>query len=265
MSIRLDGLLNETASVVARDFPIRVLIISEVRFLRESLAEFLARDNSISISGLIGAPEEFLPGVHANSTDIVLLDEAFSNGPIMTGWIRSIAPQILVVVIAVAETAEEIITWAEAGVAGYVPRTASLADIAPLLVEIRLGKQPCLASVAAGLLRRLYNVGGAKISDRVALPKLTAREAQIAQLIAEGMSNKDIARHLDIGVATAKTHVHNLLRKLNLRRRGQTAIWMQEHRDGLSLIRKIRPRARPEGEKRFAEQTMLKQKDRAGA
>lgn len=263
--MRSNNLLQELASPAASNFPVRILIISEVRFLRESLAELLGRDNLISISGFFGEMEEFLPGIHAGSTDIVLLDEAFPDGPAVIGQIRNIAPEILVVVIAVAETAEKIITWAEAGVAGYVPRTAGLADIVPLLVEIRLGKQPCLSSVAAGLLRRLYNVGGANggIRETLSLPKLTAREAQIAQLIAEGMSNKDVARHLDIGVATAKTHVHNLLRKLNLRRRGQTAVWMQEHRDRLS--RKIRPRTRPEGENRFAEEIMLEQKDRAGA
>jgi DNA-binding NarL/FixJ family response regulator len=207
MIMRFKNLPQEPASPAASDFPVRILIVSEVRFLRESLAELLGRDDAISISGLFGRLEEFLPGIHAGSTDIVLLDEAFPDGPAVIGRIRNIAPQILVVAIAVAETAENIITWAEAGVAGYVPRTASLAEIVPLLVEIRLGKQPCLASVAAGLLRRLYIVGGAN-----------------------GMSNKDIARHLDIGVATAKTHVHNLLRKLNLRRRGQTAMWMREHR-----------------------------------
>jgi DNA-binding NarL/FixJ family response regulator len=211
------------------------MIVSEVRFLRESLAELLGRDNSISISGLFGELEEFLPAIHAGSSDIVLLDEAFPDGPALIGRIRNVAPQILVVVIAVAETAENIITWAQSGAAGYVPRTAGLSEIVPLLVEIRLGNQPCLASVAAGLLRRLYIVGGANgvIRGTETFPKLTAREAQIAQLIAEGMSNKDIARHLDIGVATAKTHVHNLLHKLNLRRRGQTAKWMREHRDDL--------------------------------
>jgi DNA-binding NarL/FixJ family response regulator len=234
MIMRSNDLLH-LAGPAASDLSVRILIVSEVRFFRESLAELLGRDNSISISGSFGELEEFLPAISAGSTDIVLLDEAFPDGPAVIGRIRNVAPQILVVVIAVAETAENIITWAEAGAAGYVPRTAALAEIVPLLVEIRLGNQPCLASVAAGLLRRLYIGGGANgvIREIQSLPKLTAREAEIAHLIAEGMSNKDIARHLDIGVATAKTHVHNLLRKLNLRRRGQTAMWMREHGNGL--------------------------------
>jgi DNA-binding NarL/FixJ family response regulator len=228
-----DNVPKQSASPAANDCPARILIVSEVRFVRESLAELLGRDNSISISGLFGDLEELLLGIRPGSTDIVLIDEAFPEGPAVIGRIRTIAPQILAVVIAVKETAENIITWAEAGVAGYIPKTAGLAEIVPLLVQIRLGKQPCLTNVAAGLLRRLYIVGAANggFPETESLPKLTAREAEIAQLIAEGMSNKDIARHLDIGVATAKTHVHNLLRKLNLRRRGQTANWVREHRD----------------------------------
>ena len=263
--MRFKNLLQESASPAGSDLPVRIMIASEVRFLRESLAEFLGRDNSVSVSGSFGELKEFLSGIYAGSTDIVLLDEAYPDGPTVIGRIRNIAPHILVVVIAVAETAENIITWAEAGAAGYVPRTAGLAEIVPLLVEIRLGNQPCLASVAAGLLRRLYNVGGASgaIREIQSLPKLTAREAQIAQLIAEGMSNKDIARHLGIGVATAKTHVHNLLKKLNLRRRGQTAMWIREHRDRLS--QRIRPRGQPECENRFAEGFVLEQKHRAEA
>ena len=62
-------------------------------------------------------------------------------------------------------------------------------------------------------------------------PMLTTRETQIAQMIVAGMSNKDIARRLNIGLATAKTHVHHLLGKLNLQRRGQAASWMREQRD----------------------------------
>ena len=52
------------------------------------------------------------------------------------------------------------------------------------------------------------------------------RELEIARLISAGLSNKEIARRLDIGVATTKSHVHNALAKLNLQRRGQMATWM---------------------------------------
>jgi len=119
-------------------------------------------------------------------------------------------------VIAVAETPEKVIAWAEAGAAGYIPKTASLADIAPLLVGILRGKQACSESVAAGLFRRLSIASRVNGGNRGtgSAPALTAREAQIAQMIAAGMSNKGIARCLNIGRAAAKTHVHHLIGKL---------------------------------------------------
>jgi two-component system nitrate/nitrite response regulator NarL len=164
-----------------------------------------------------------------NQPDIVLLDEALPGGLTAVGQIRGVAPQSTIVVIAVAEIAEEVIAWAEAGVAGYVPKTAGLADLAPLLVDIRRGGQPCSPRVVAGLLRQLSN-GANGGNHNASPPALTAREMQIAQMISAGMSNKDIARNLNIALSTAKTHVHHFLGKLNLQRRGQAASWVYGHR-----------------------------------
>ena len=61
------------------------------------------------------------------------------------------------------------------------------------------------------------------------MPPLTARERQIIGMIGAGLSNKDIARQLNIGLATTKSHVHNLLGKLNIQRRGQAAAWLREY------------------------------------
>jgi two-component system, NarL family, nitrate/nitrite response regulator NarL len=203
-----------------------------VRFLRESLAEVLPREGRLLIAGLFSNPQEALRGIVELQPDIVLLDEAFPDGPAVVGQIRYIAPPVLVVTIAVAETPEEVVAWAEAGAAGYIPSTASLADMCRLLVEITRGEQACSPSVAAALLRRLSNGVATKSRSHgsTSLPMLTAREEQIAEMIVAGLSNKDIARRLDIGLATAKTHVHHLLGKLGLQRRGQAASWMREHR-----------------------------------
>ena len=213
--------------------PIRILVLSDVRFIRESLAEALPPDGTLSVSGLAVDLQSAITDLAGNQPDIVFLDAGLPDGPIAVERIRDIAPQTPVVVIAVAETADEVIAWAEAGAAGYIPKTASLADIAPLLVGIVQGRQACSETVAAGLLRRLSSTGSANGGAHGAAPPpaLTAREAQIARMIAAGMSNKDIARCLNIGIATAKTHVHHLLGKLNLQRRGQAAGWMRERRD----------------------------------
>jgi DNA-binding NarL/FixJ family response regulator len=185
------------------------------------------------VSGIFADASEAIQDLANNQPDIVLLDEALPEGLIAVGRIRAVAPQLPVVVIAVAETAEEVVAWAEAGAAGYIPRTAGVADIAPLLVDISGGAQPCPPGVAAGLLRRISSgCGPNRENNKVTSSSaLTVRETQVAQMIVAGMSNKEIARRLSIGLATAKTHVHNILGKLNLQHRSQTASWVREHRD----------------------------------
>ncbi|MGA2289950.1 MAG: response regulator transcription factor [Bradyrhizobium sp.] len=218
------------ANQIEVQLPLRIEIISDIRFTRESLSELLPRDGVLSILGSFAGLEEALVTLRQRQPQIVMIDEALPGGRAAIGQIRAEAPEVLVVVMAVTETAEKIVTWAELGAAGYIPKTAALADIAPALLNIAGGRQACTENVAAGLMRRLSMVGPAAGKTRKPMPALlTTRERQIAQLVASGLSNKDIARHLNIGLATTKTHVHHLLAKLNLERRGQAASWLNDH------------------------------------
>jgi DNA-binding NarL/FixJ family response regulator len=208
-----------------------VLVISTVRLLRDAVGASIRCNQAFSISGFSGNPMETLAMALDRQPDIALLDAAFPGGIDIVGRIRHVAPRTLIIVLFVPETNETIIAWAGAGVAGYIPDTVGPADLAPFLAAIIRGERPSSERTTAGLLRR---VAGAKRSDSVQvqaslLPVLTARERQIVQLIDAGFSNKEIARRLNIEVATTKSHVHNLLGKLALQRRGQVALWMRLH------------------------------------
>ena len=118
----------------------------------------------------------------------------------------------------------------EAGVICYVPDTAALANLVRLIVDIHGGEQLCSGRVAAELLHRIAVTESLGIG-RNALslaPALTRREREAAELIATGLSDKEIARRLNISLATAKLHVHNLLGKLNVQRRGQVVVRLHE-------------------------------------
>jgi two-component system nitrate/nitrite response regulator NarL len=126
-----------------------------------------------------------------------------------------------------AETEENVIKWGEAGVASYIPRTATLADVVAALGNTMRGEQSCSARISATLLHRLAEHPAQ--SRRADQSFLTAREVEIVQLLAMGLSNKEIARRLHIGLTTTKSHVHNLLTKLELPRRGHAANWLRQH------------------------------------
>jgi two-component system, NarL family, nitrate/nitrite response regulator NarL len=202
------------------DAPADALIISEVRFLRESLAEILTRAAGVRVCRHSATLAQALAMTAAQPPEIVLLDVAFPDGIEAVARLSAVLPQASVVALAVAETPENVLAWAEAGIAGYVPNTASVDDLVSLIGQIRRGEQTCPSRIAGSLLRRL----GA--SERLVRPSpspapLTRRELEISRLVAAGLSNKDIARRLGISLGTTKSHVHNLLSKLSLQRRGE--------------------------------------------
>jgi two-component system, NarL family, nitrate/nitrite response regulator NarL len=209
---------------------VRILLVWGVRFTRECLAEILERDPLVSVVGVCADLSEALalnPALHA---DIVLLDARIPEGPAAVRRALEIVPGMRIVVSAVRETEDDIVAWAEAGVIGYIPRTVALADFVRLVMEIHSGEQICSGRVAAGLLRRLAVSSGRSAGRNAALriPALTNRERQAAELIRRGLSDKEIARRLNISLATTKSHVHNLLGKLNARRRTQVAEHLRE-------------------------------------
>ena len=198
---------------------IGAVILSEVRFLRECLAEILDRDPGLRIRGACATFAHVLETVLTVRPEIILLDAAFPDGIATARGLHAAVPTSQIVVIAIAETEENVLAWAEAGVAGYVPNTASLEELTALLRQINRGEQSCSSRISGTLLRR---VGSVARSDRPAALQaepLTSREMEILHLIGAGLSNKDIARRLGISVGTTKSHVHSLLGKMKLRRR----------------------------------------------
>jgi two-component system, NarL family, nitrate/nitrite response regulator NarL len=217
---------------------VSVLIMSEIRLLGEGLALALAHEGSISVCGYSGDLAETIGKIRLLQPDIVLLNATLQAGVDIIERVRAIAPEARVVALAVADEPDNIISWAEAGAAGYIPADTALHDLVPFLTDIIRGEQPCSGRVAAGLFARLSIVAraGNLGTGDPSRPLPTAREMQILRLIAEGLSNKEIARQLNIGLATTKSHVHNLLGKLGLQTRAQAASWISGHGVGPSRL-----------------------------
>lgn len=210
--------------------PFCVFILSEIRLLAEGLCQALEHDGQFSLCWSSTDVEDGLARISELQPGIVLLDALLQDGPSLVGRVLRIAPHIKVIVFAVAETSGNVIAWAEAGVAGYIPRTAALADVVGLVSTIMQDGQVCSSGVASGLLRRLSHLAnsGRRVSNAPPVQDLTVREIQVTELLAAGLSNKEIARNLKIGVATTKSHVHNVLGKLRVQRRGQAALWISD-------------------------------------
>jgi DNA-binding NarL/FixJ family response regulator len=214
------------ASLTAFDVPASVLIASEVRFLRESLAEILTRVPGIRVCGQSGTLAHALGIAQAHRPEVVLLDVAFPGGIQAAKTLSVSIPEASLVALAIAETEENVLAWAEAGIAGYVPNTASVNDLVSLIAQIRRGEQTCSTRIVGSLLRRVGASARARRPPPPPATPLTRREFEISRMIAVGLCNKDIARRLGISLSTTKSHVHNLLGKLSVQRRGEVMMVM---------------------------------------
>ncbi len=163
-----------------------------------------------------------------NRIDILLMDASMQDALEAAHEIREKFPLVRTIIFAVVDEVENILKWVEAGVIGFVPCTSSINDVTKLVSDILLGKQQCSEQVASALMHKIASMGihhERRRSQRSSV-LLTKREREIMRLLTDGMSNKEIARLLNIEVATAKSHVHNLMTKLNLKRRSQASNWI---------------------------------------
>ena len=208
-----------------------ILVVWAVRYTRESLAEILERDPLVSVVGQCASLAEATARSSNLQADIVLLDSRIPDGPAAVRHALDIAPDMRIIACSVRETEDDIIAWAEAGVIGYIPRTAALADFVRLIIDIHNGEQISSGRIVTGLLRRIASTARRRANRDTALPlpALTKREREAAELIRTGLSDKEIARQLNISLATTKSHVHNLLGKLQVQRRSQVAEYLREY------------------------------------
>ena len=194
----------------------------------------LSQARGVRVLGTASHREEILTRLAEAPPDIVLVDFVMPEAASIVADIRRRAPSVKVVAITLGETEAEVIQLAEAGVAGYVLPDGSLDDLIIAVESAVRGELYCPPRVAFTLLRRVGAIAlgraTAKQSDAAPSPvdELTGREREILQLVAQGMSNKQIARQLGIEVATAKNHVHNILRKLHVHRRIEASDWYRQ-------------------------------------
>jgi DNA-binding NarL/FixJ family response regulator len=148
---------------------------------------------------------------------VVVVDLAASDG---VGAVRSVfdtVPHASVVAVALPESEADVMACAEAGATGYVTRGGDVGDIDAAIKSAARGEAGFPPTITAVLLRRL-----ALMSRHSEVPQLdlTRRERDVFELMAKGYSNKEIALRLAIALSTVKHHVHSILDKLQVDRRG---------------------------------------------
>jgi two-component system nitrate/nitrite response regulator NarL len=201
---------------------ITLLIASDVRLYREGLRDFLDKGGVVSVTGVTARADETVRAVLAAPPMVLLLDQAMHDALEVLRSIRTAGVDIGIVALGVPEQEARLLEWAEGGVTGFVPREASVAELTTTIECAVRGELVCSPHFAGTLLRQLARRAASDVVQPSGRP-LTSREAEILRLIDLGLSNKEIAQRLRIETATVKNHVHNVLEKLQVRRRAEAA------------------------------------------
>jgi DNA-binding NarL/FixJ family response regulator len=200
----------------------RVFLVSDVRLYREGLSASLAQRRQLELVGAGGAGD-FLDRIVALQPEVLLLDLGACESLSIPRRARQVLPAIRVVAFAVAEIGENVLACAEAGISGYVTIDGSIEDVVAAVFRALRGELMCSPRIAALLFSRMATFSDGRIPASADASSLTRREREIAALVACHLPNKEIARRLRLGPTTVKNHVHNILQKLNVHRRGDIA------------------------------------------
>jgi|SRR2546421_1640985 len=206
---------------------IRVLILSDIRLYRDGLAKILSTESRLQVVATAADLATAVQALTSGATDVALVDMALSDSVAAVRHLAAAAPTTKILALGVRDSDQDVIATAEAGVAGYVPRAASVADLVKALECVGRGELLCSPRAAATLLRRVTALAASRQDASPTGAILTPREQEIARLLESGLSNKDIARQLGIELATVKNHMHHLLEKLQVHRRSHAVARLQ--------------------------------------
>jgi DNA-binding NarL/FixJ family response regulator len=197
-------------------------VAAPVRLYRDGLADLLRRDERLEVVGTAGECGDVIAKIVLLKPDVVVVDTALQGSLATIRAITARQDHVRVVAIAVPDSDADVIACAEAGAVGYVTRDASAAELTTVVQSAAGGETVCSPRIAAVLFQRVAALAAERAPQPV-LARLTLREREIALLVEEGLSNKQIARRLQIEVPTVKNHVHHILEKLHVRRRVEAA------------------------------------------
>jgi DNA-binding NarL/FixJ family response regulator len=209
----------------------KVLIADDQRVVREGLATIVSAFPGTEVVGLAGDGNEAIRLAAEHSPDVILMDlrMPITDGVEATRQIRESQPNIQVVVLTTYADDDSVIAALSAGAAGYLTKDATRDDIRRALEAAVAGQSVLDPSVQAALLNAARQHAGrpANLPDG-----LTDREAEVLALVAEGLSNTEIAGRLYVAETTVKTHINRIFAKTGSRDRTQAAAYA--HRHGLT-------------------------------
>jgi NarL family two-component system response regulator LiaR len=203
---------------------ISVLLVDDHSMVRQGVRAFLVTQPDITVIGEAGSGEEAIKLAGQYVPDVILMDLIMPNmdGVEATRRVKQVSPRSQVVVLTSYHEDEHIFPALKAGALSYILKDVSAEELAAAIRKAAAGEAILHPQVAARVIKELQGRRGEAVNP---FTELSERELEVLKLIADGMSNGEIAARLVLSEKTVKGHVSNILSKLQLADRTQAAVY----------------------------------------
>jgi two-component system nitrate/nitrite response regulator NarL len=200
--------------------PIRILLVDDQPLFRGAIAALIDEQDDMTV---VGEAENGLDGLVVMDVEMPVMD-----GVEATRLIRGQLSTVKVIMLTVSEADDHVFDAIRYGAHGYLLKDLRPEQLYDLIRAVMRNETPLSPAIAGRLLREIQNGATKRASspEPPQGPPITRRELEILQLVAEGLSNKEIGKKLSITEGTVKNHVHNALEKLHMENRIQATAYI---------------------------------------
>lgn len=212
----------------AEDESIRVLICDDHALFRRGLTMVLESEDGLEVVGEAEDGTEAVAKAEELAPDVVLMDVRMPrvSGIEATRTIAENVPTTKILMLTVSDEEDDLYDAIKAGATGYLLKEISIEEVASAIRAVVSGQSLISPSMASKLLTEFTNLSKrADERQSVPTPRLTERELEVLKLVAQGLTNRDIAGELYISENTVKNHVRNILEKLHLHSRMEAVVY----------------------------------------
>ena len=206
-------------NITAKSVEASVFLATENRLLRDTLARLLRKQSGIRVAGMLASMENLSGQIVESACDTVLTDfPPGSSNSLLIGNLREEKPQLKIILIGMEDDPETFLKAIHLGASGYVLKDASALEIVAAIRRVGRGEAVCPPNLCMVLIEYVWNEEGRNAQSprkmKASDSRLTHRQVQLMNLVASGLSNKEIATTLNLSQFTVKNHLRRVMRQV---------------------------------------------------
>ncbi len=220
-----------------------IIIIEDNRLLRDGITCMIEKQNDLKVISAFGDCSKALQFIRKSPPDIVLLDLGLRNlnSIQVVKTLKKDFKKIKIIVMDLVPVQEDVFLFVQAGVSGFILKDATVDDFLITIRSVARGDKILPPHLTESLFSQIVEkaVNESTPSRLIESVKMTKREKQVIELLADGLTNKEIAQNLHLSTYTVKSHIHNILEKLALHTRIQIVKYAHNSGDHSNILRSM--------------------------